>query len=247
MGASVYPFCRRHSNVKKGIRFMVAKKDFLKNLPIFSTLSDADLDRLAGVAEEFTYKNGEYIFYEGDPPDWLCIVKDGNVKAIKQLEDGKEIILHMFTPGDIFGEMAVFDRRPYPASALSMGHAIILKLHYTHCLDILEKMPDVAVKIIRGMGGKQREFVERLEAALTARVEKRIASTLIKLASMGTAEGGKHIDLHLTRKDIANMVGTTIETTIRIMSRFQKEGIIESTKGGITILRPDLLREKGGE
>lgn len=226
---------------------MVSKRDFLKGLPLFSSLSGPDLQRLADISEEFIYKNGEYIFYEGDPPDWLCIVEAGNVKAIKQLEDGKEIILHMFTSGDIFGELAVFDRRPYPASALSMGQSRILKLHYTHCLDIFENMPEVAMKIMRSMGGKQREFVERLEASMTARVEKRIASTLIKLANMGNNQRGKTIDLHLTRKDIANMVGATIETTIRVMSRFQKEGIIESDKGGITILRPDLLRAKGGE
>lgn len=226
---------------------MIGKRDFLKSLPIFSTLSESELDGLAEMAEEFTYKNGEYVFYEGDAPDWLCIVKDGNVKAIKHLEDGKEIILHMFMPGDIFGELAVFDRRPYPASAMSMGQTRILKLHYTHCLDLFEKMPDVAMKILQGMGEKQREFVNKLEAALTTRVERRIANTLIKLASIAGAEGGMTINLHLTRKDIANMVGTTIETTIRIMSRFQKEGIIESTKEGITILRPDLLREKGGE
>lgn len=103
------------------------------------------------------------------------------------------------------------------------------------------------MKIIRSMSTKQREFVEKLEAALTARVETRIASTLIRLAYMSSHEGMRCINLHLTRKDIANMVGTTIETTIRIMSRFQKEGIIETTKDGITILRPDILREKGGE
>ncbi len=226
---------------------MIGKRDFLKNLPIFSTLSESHLDMLANKAEEFTYKNGEYIFYEGDPPDWLCIVKEGNVKAVKYLEDGKEIIIHVFMPGDIFGELAILDRRPYPASAQSMGQTKILKLHYNYCLELCEKVPEVRMRLIQSMGEKQRGFVGQLEAALTTRVEKRIANTLMKLASTGDSKGVTNINLHLTRKDIANMVGTTIETTIRIMSRFQKEGIIESTKEGITILRPDLLREKGGE
>jgi len=230
---------------------MNTKKEFLKSLSIFSSLSDAEINRLAEVTEEFTYKNGDYIFYEGDSPNWLCMVKEGNVKAIKQLEDGKEIILHMFTTGDIFGELAVFDRRPYPASAMSMGQASILKLHYSQCIDLFEKMPDVAIKIMKGMGIKQRNFVERLEEALTARVEKRIASTLIKLANIDPAEDmdecRKNIDLPLTRKDIANMVGTTIETAIRVMSKFQKEGIIESAKGSITILKPARLLEKAEE
>ena len=226
---------------------MAGKRDFLKSLQIFSTLPESDLDKLSNAAEEFTYKNGEYIFYEGDPPEWLCIIREGNVKAVKYLEDGKEIILHVFMPGDIFGELAILDRRPYPASAQSMGQSRILKLHYNQCKDLCERVPDIRMKLIQSMGEKQRGFVTQLEAALTTGVEKRIANTLMKLASIGDSKGGTNINLHLTRKDIANMVGTTIETAIRVMSRFQKEGIVESTKDGITILRPDLLREKGGE
>lgn len=226
---------------------MTTKRDFLKNLPIFSSLPDSVLDKLTDRAEEFAYKNGEYIFYEGDSPDWLCIVKEGNVKAVKYLEDGKEIILHVFMPGDIFGELAILDRRPYPASAQAMGLTKILKLHYTHCRKICEEAPEVRTRLIESMGEKQRGFVDRLETAMTTRVEKRIAHMLLKLASAGNSKEGTNINLHLTRKDIANMVGTTIETTIRIMSRLQKEGIIESTREGITILQPDLLRERGGE
>lgn len=225
---------------------MTSKKEFLKNLPLFSTLSDSDLIRLSDMAKEFTYKNGEYVFYEGDPPDWFCIVKEGNIKAIKQAEDGKEIIMHMFKSGDTFGEVAVFDRRPYPASALTVGQTTVVKFHHTHCFEILETMPEVATKFLLTMGRKQREFVDRIEAALTARVEKRIATTLIKLANMVDTEKGKTINLHLTRKDIANMVGTTIETTIRVMSRFQKDGVIETTKNGITILKPVRLQEISG-
>ena len=226
---------------------MTPKKEFLKNLPLFSTLSDKELDKLSEMSKEFTYKNGEYVFYEGDPPDWFCIVKEGNIKAIKQAEDGKEIIMHMFKAGDTFGEVAVFDRRPYPASAMAVGQTTVIKFHYTHCFEILETMPEVAAKFLRTMGRKQREFVDRIEAALTARVEKRIANTLLKLANMVDTEHGKNINLHLTRKDIASMVGTTIETTIRVMSRFQKEGVIETTKGGITILKQERLQEIGGK
>ena len=222
---------------------MTSKKEFLKSLPLFSTLSDTDLIRLSDMAKEFTYKNGEYVFYEGDPPDWFCILKEGNIKAIKQAEDGKEIIMHMFKAGDTFGEVAVFDRRPYPASALTVGQTTVIKFHHTHCFEILETMPEVAAKFLLTMGRKQREFVKRIEGALTSRVEKRIANTLLKLANMTDAERGKSINLHLTRKDIASMVGTTIETAIRVMSRFQKEGVIETTRSGITILKPDKLHE----
>ena len=226
---------------------MTPKKEFLKSLPMFSTLSDTDLARLSDMAKEFVYKNGEYVFYEGDSPDWFFIVKEGNIKAIKQAEDGKEIIMHMFKAGDTFGEVAVFDRRPYPASALTVGQTMVIKFHHTHCFEILETMPDVAAKFLLTMGRKQREFVKQIEAALTSRVEKRIANTLLKLAIMTDAGRGKSINLHLTRKDIASMVGTTIETTIRVMSRFQKEGVIETTRSGITILKPEKLQEICGQ
>ena len=214
---------------------------------MFSALSDTDLIRLSDMAKEFVYKNGEYVFYEGDSPDWFCIVKEGNIKAIKQAEDGKEIIMHMFKAGDTFGDVAVFDRRPYPASALTVGQTTVIKFHHTHCFQILETMPEVAAKFLLTMGRKQREFVQRIEGALTSRVEKRIANTLLKLANMTDAELGKSINLHLTRKDIASMVGTTIETAIRVMSRFQKEGVIETNRSGITILKPDKLHEICGQ
>ena len=226
---------------------MTPKKEFLKSLSMFSALSDTDLIRLSDMAKEFVYKNGEYVFYEGDSPDWFCIVKEGNIKAIKQAEDGKEIIMHMFKAGDTFGEVAVFDRRPYPASALTVGQTTVIKFHHTHCFEILETMPEVAAKFLLTMGRKQREFVKQIESALTSRVEKRIANTLLKLAIMTDAVRGKSINLHLTRKDIASMVGTTIETTIRVMSRFQKEGVIETTRIGITILKPEKLQEICGQ
>ena len=226
---------------------MTPKKEFLKSLPMFSALSDTDLLKLSDMAKEFVYKNGEYVFYEGDSPDWYCIVKEGNIKAIKQSEDGKEIIMHMFKQGDSFGDVAVFDRRPYPASALTVGQTTVIKFHHTHCFEILETMPEVATKFLLTMGRKQREFVKRIEGALTSRVEKRIANTLLKLANMTDAERGKSINLHLTRKDIASMVGTTIETAIRVMSRFQKEGVIETTRSGITILKPDKLHDICGQ
>src|SRR3972149_6718519 len=177
---------------------MTPKKEFLKNLPLFSTLSDKELDKLSDMSKEFTYKNGEYAFYEGDPPDWFFIVKEGNIKVIKQAEDGKEIIMHMFKAGDTFGEVAVFDRRPYPASALTVGQTTVIKFHHTHCFQILETMPEVAAKFLLTMGRKQREFVQRIEAALTSRVEKRIANTLLKLAIMTDAGRGKRIILRLT-------------------------------------------------
>lgn len=226
---------------------MASKKEFLKSIPTFSTLAETELNNLSDIAEEFSYKNGEYIFYEGDSPDWLCIVKEGNLKVLKQQEDGKETILRIFKPGEIFGAMPVFDRRPYPASAISMGETVILKIFHTDCLDFFGKKPDVAIKLIGDIGKMQREFVDRFNVSLTTRVEKRIAAILINLAGKINVEGKKNIELHLTRKDIASMVGTTIETTIRIMSRFQKEGIIESKKGYITILRPDLLGKLAGD
>ena len=128
-----------------------------------------------------------------------------------------------------------------------MGETVIQKFYYTDCLEFFSKKPDVAIKLIGDIGKMQREFVDKFNVSLTTRVEKRIASTLMNLASKINMEGKKNIELHLTRKDIASMVGTTIETTIRIMSRFQKDGIIESKKGYISILRPDLLGKLGGD
>lgn len=183
------------------------------------------------------FEKNRYIFAEGDPPGWLYIVKEGTIKMVRQSPSGREIIMAIMTSGDVIGEVAVFDGGPYPATAQGMGNGIILKLSKKDFVSLLKRHPSIAIEIIGDLGRKLRAALNVARELRGERVEGRIAMVLLKLARrVGMAvEGGVMLTIPLTRQDIADMVGSTIETTIRVISRFKKDGIVKDAKGRMFI------------
>jgi len=204
--------------------------DLIKQTTIFSALSEDELLKLVTLARERRFSDGESILWEGDPPDWFYIIAKGRVKVAKHATSGKELIVAIFAPGDIFGEVAVFDGIPYPASAIALGEAIVLGIKRDDILKFLAQNPSVSLKIINLLGGRIRDAHDRLRDMAGERVDQRIASTLLMLsAKIGPT-------LPFTRQEIADMCGTTTETAIRVTTRLKELGIISTARGEITIL-----------
>ncbi|OGW49989.1 MAG: hypothetical protein A2Z50_02175 [Nitrospirae bacterium RBG_19FT_COMBO_42_15] len=225
------------------------KKDLIKKIPLFSSLTDDDIDKTAECLKEEVFDKGEYIFMEGDTAEWLCIVKSGEVRIMKHSASGKDIILDLSSPGEIFGGVAVFDKKPYPASAQAMEpQTAVLKLPHKCLFDLIDKYPAMASEAVIYLGSKLRDAHTMMKNLAVEKVERRIASILLKLAEKGGEKDEKGITLtmHLTRQDIAEMAGTTVETTIRVMSRLKKEGVLKSVEGKIVILNPKRLLEISG-
>ncbi len=203
----------------------------IKHSSIFMSLSDAELAALTKITVEQRYTPGEIIFFDGDAPEWFYIVAQGRVKAFKQSSSGKEFTIAFFGPGEIFGEVAVFENKPYPASASaqSVGDTVVLGIKREELLQFLAKHPQVALRIIGLLGERLRNAQSRLGDMAGAKVVSRLAGILLMLSSkMGN-------ELPFTRQEIADMTGTTTETTIRILSRLKSGGIIRSTRGKIII------------
>ena len=213
------------------------KLQLLKGTTLFSSLSPQDLSAVSALFMEEEFEKDQYVFTEGDPPDWLYIVKEGTVKMVKHSPSGREMIISIMTSGDVIGEVAVFGGGPYPATAQGMGRGVILKLAKKDFVSLLRRYPSIALEIIGDLGRKLRAAVNVARELRGERVEGRIAMVLLKLArKVGTAvEGGVMLTIPLTRQDIADMVGSTIETTIRTISRFKKEGIVKDAKGRMFI------------
>lgn len=213
------------------------KFQLLKGTTLFSALSPQDLSVVSALFTEEEFEKDQYIFTEGDPPDWLYIVKEGTIKMVKQSQSGREMIISIMTAGDVIGEVAVFDGGPYPATAQGMGRGIILKLAKKEFASLLKRHPSIAVEIIGDLGRKLRAAVNVARELRGERVEGRIAMVLLKLArKVGTlVEGKVMLTIPLTRQNVADMVGSTIETTIRVISRFKKEGIVSDSKGKMTL------------
>ncbi|MCK5504689.1 MAG: Crp/Fnr family transcriptional regulator [Thermodesulfovibrionia bacterium] len=218
--------------------------EILKKSEVFSSLKDEDAESISGLFEKKVFKNNEVIFMEGDPSDKFYIVAEGNVKILKHTMMGKDVILEIMSPGDIFGGVAVLDNKPYPASAQAMESITVARISRQNLLKIMEEYPMLKLEIVKYFSDKLRDAHEMLKNVATERVEKRIASLLFKLSEkVGIEDGGyRKIDFPLTRQEISEMVGTTVETCIRTMSKFQKKGMIRSSNGRISIKVNSLQR-----
>ncbi len=216
----------------------------LKKSEVFSILKDEELKQISSLFEIITYKNNETVFGEGDPSDKFYILAEGNVKILKHTVMGKDIILEIMSPGDIFGGVAVLDNKPYPATAQAMKSTTVIKIRRQNLLKIMEEYPILKLEIVKYFSDKLRDAHEMLKNIATERVERRIISLLLKLSEkVGVEDSGyKKIAFPLTRQEISEMVGTTVETCIRTMSKFQKNGMIKSSNGRISIKANSLQR-----
>lgn len=215
------------------------RANVLKRALIFSGLNEGELTGLAEMAVEHQYTAGEYIFWEGDLPEWFYVLASGRAKAVKESTSGKEVIIAFFGPGEMFGEVAVFENRPYPASAIASVDTMVVAIRKHDFLDFLAKQPEVVLRIINILSGRLRESQGRLRDLAGERVEQRVARILLNLsAKLGN-------ELPFTRQEIADMAGTTVETAIRFMTRLREGGIIRSDRGKIIILNMTKLRLLG--
>ena len=212
------------------------KAQIIKNSSIFSSLNDDELNELAGLAIDRSLTSNEVVFWDGDAPEWFYIVAEGRIKVLKHSSSGREFIIAFFGPGEIFGEVAVFENKPYPASAQAITETRVIGVKKDGFLSFLANRPQVALKVISVLGERLRDAQGRLRDFAGERVEQRLASVLLMLsAKLGPT-------LPFTRQEIADMVGTTIETAIRVMSVLKDRDIIRSVRGKVVILDEQKLR-----
>jgi len=212
------------------------KTHILKKSLIFSSLNEEELSGLVGLAVERSFQPDEFIFWEDDEPDYFYVIAKGRIKVVKHSSSGKEFIIAFFGPGEMFGEVAVFEGKPYPASAQTISASKVLGIKRQNFLDFLATHPQVALRIINILGGRLRDAQGRLKDLAGERVEQRLARILLMLASrMGNT-------LPFTRQELADMAGMTTETAIRLTSQFRERGIIRSFRGQLIILDEVKLR-----
>jgi CRP-like cAMP-binding protein len=216
----------------------------LRQIPFFSSLTPREAKEISGYFSEQEFNKRQLIFAEGDSSEWLYIVTSGKVKITKLSQEGKEIILEIISPLDFFGGIAAVKGFPYPANAVAMEETKVLKVSRKNLMTIMDRFPTLMLSMATGIGDRIKGSHEMLKSIALEKVESRIAALLIKLADKvgeKTADGIL-INMNLTRQDIAEMVGTTVETSIRTTSRLSKSGIISSRAGKILIKDAERLR-----
>jgi CRP/FNR family transcriptional regulator len=210
---------------------------------LFKNLSDDELKELDPYLVRESVKKKNEIFTEGDQPEWFYIVSKGKVKITKLSQEGKEIILELISPTDIFGGVAVLRNFPYPANAVAMEDSEILKISRKNLMRLVDRFPNLMYCIALQLGDRMKSSYDSLKNIALERVEARIAALLLKLANKVGEETkeGILIDMRLTKQDVADMVGTTVETSIRTFSKFKKQGLLADSDGKIIIKDRDGL------
>lgn len=222
---------------------MSSVEALLSHATLFRTLSLENRRLLAAVTVACTFRKGESIFCEGEDSNHLYTVLNGRVKIVKLTPAGQEAILEVFGPGDPLGAVAAYEGRPYPASAVAMEDATCLRIERGAFFSMLEQHPTLVRSVLSGLNLRLVELTKRITELTGGRVENRIARLFVRLSrEFGRSErGGTFVPLALTRQELADMAGTTVETCIRVMSRWTKEGVIRTEEDGFVILEPKAI------
>jgi CRP/FNR family transcriptional regulator len=216
-------------------------KTFLGNTSLFQTLNGEQLEFLGAIATVQTYAKGEMIFAEGDPATGFFIVKSGRVKVFKLSADGKEQILHVFAPEDHFAEVPAFDGQCFPASAATLEPTELLSFPRPVFLELLQQHPSLSIAILGTFARHLRRLAHLVDTLSFKEVPERLAAYLLGLSDR--LEGTDHLDLDLTKGQLAALLGTIPETLSRAFYRLSQAGAIATDGTKIQILdRASLTR-----
>lgn len=215
---------------------MDSHAEVLARVPLFRPLSPAELAAVAAWFREDRYERDAYLFHEGDPSARFWVVSQGQVKIVKYGEGDREIVVEVISPGEVFGGATMLIPLQ-PATAVALTDMTTLSLALDDYKRVLQMHPAVAVRVIETLGERMQGFI-RMRALAGERVERRVAHILLKLAHKfgEQTEAGWVIQAGLTRQDIAELAGTTVETAIRVMSRLRQEGVVKTLRGGYVVI-----------
>lgn len=217
--------------------------DLLRTAPVFRKLSAEDRERVARVSRVVPFPRGATIFAEGDPSDHFYVVTNGRVKVFKSTPAGKDVILEIFTAGDPLGAVAVYEGLRFPASAVALEPTTCVLIPRGDFFALIEQHPSLVRGLLLGLTQRLVELTTRLTDLTGGRVEPRFARLFLKMAqdSGQAVPAGTFIPVVLSRQELADLTGTTIETAIRIMSRWGKQDIVRTEKDGFLMVNREAL------
>jgi CRP/FNR family transcriptional regulator len=218
--------------------------ELLGRVPVFEELAPDDLRRVADVAIPRSFGAGEVVFREGDDSDTCYVVRGGHARAIREHPDGRQITLATFGPGDIFGELAMFDDERRSATVEAVDRLVVLGIPGVDMRALLNRHPDIAVKLVISLGRRLRAANERLARQSFQTVQSRVAAVLAQLVEQARAEGAPDGDVLVTatQSDLAQLAGSSRESASRFLAVLERAGVITQGRGRLTVHDPAALQ-----
>lgn len=217
----------------------------LASLELFLGVSPAALGNVMGSARVRHLAKETRIFNQGDPGVRAHALIDGGVRIAQSGSDGAQIVMRFIGPGEMFGTVALFSDGRYPADAVTLAESLEVSWSEAELLELIGRHPRIATNVIRVIGKRLQEVQDRLREISTQRVERRVAHAVLRLtrqAGYSTIDGTA-IEFPLRRKDVADISGTTLHTASRILTAWEKAGLLVSHNQRLTVRRPsEILR-----
>jgi CRP/FNR family transcriptional regulator len=215
----------------------------LRAVPVFSDLGEDELARVADVAVPRQFVAGEVVFREGDESSTCYVMRHGRARAVREHPDGRSITLANFGPGDIFGELAMFDDERRSATIETLEDTEAIAILGGDMRRLLSEHAEIAVKMLASLGRRLRETNERLARQSFQTVQSRVASVLLQLVAGARSEGTEEGDVLITstQASLAQLAGSSRESASRFLAVLERAGIITQGRGKLVVHDPNAL------
>jgi CRP/FNR family transcriptional regulator len=218
--------------------------ELLARVPVFAGLAGEDLALVAEVSHPRRFGAGEVVFREGDESNTCYVVRSGHARAVREHQDGRQIALATFGPGDIFGELALFDDERRSATIQTIDAVEALAILGPDMRRLMLRRPQLAVALAGNLARRLRATNERLANQSFQTVQSRVAGVIAQLVEQAVAEGAAPGDVTITatQADLAMLAGSSRESASRFLATLERAGVISQGRGRLTVHDPDALR-----
>ena len=219
--------------------------ELLARVPVFSTLERGDLERVAQLAVPRQFDPGQAVFREGDASDTCYIVREGHARAIRTHPDGRTITLANFGPGDIFGELAMFEDERRSATVEAIDPMSVVAVLGPDMRRLMGEHSEIAMRLVIALGRRLRETNERLSRQSFQTVQSRVAVVLSQLVAQEVTDGKGPTDVVVkaTQADLAQLAGSSRESASRFLAVLERAGVISQGRGKLTVHDPSALEQ----
>ena len=216
----------------------------LRSVPLFAELEEDELERFSRVAVPRSFPDGSRVFNEGDNSDACYIVKRGTFRVTREHPDGRAITLATLTTGDIVGELAMLDGEVRSASVETLGgDGELLALPAKDVRGLLERHPEITVKMVAALTRRLRAANERISRQSFQTVPSRVAGVLSQMVADEVPEGAtdRQVTIRMNQADLAQLAGTSRESVSRFLADLERSGVVRAGRGRVTVLEPSKL------